>query len=196
MQIYDDMTNTFGFFGQGGIGPGSHTLDEFVSSTDFSKVANILNKISWIVAYNEESTEGHISTFYGKVRFRDLDGTMSAFVDNTTASFGIELDFDTSDAVTIYEIFNGSTNTFDIPISDELLITTDPPYFRVEALLNTSALEVYRASYVGFDPPNIQVALYDCESGAQFDAADFAALSDYDLDICIFGFKAVNVAVL
>lgn len=196
MKILNDMTNTFGFFGQGGVGPGKHLLNEFVSSVDFSKVANILNKISWLSAYSEESTEMHICTFYGSVLFRNVDSTMTALLDQTWANYGIALEYDNQDATTPNTVFNNSTHTFDIPIQDDLIIEDDPPFFRVEAVFSDPVLYKYRAAYVGFDPPNIKIALFDCDNAVEFRSLNFNLLGDYDLKFFIFGHKSVNVAVL
>jgi hypothetical protein len=196
MIINNDLTNTFGFYGQGGIGPGQHTLDEFVSSIDFGNIANIFNKLSWITAYSEESTERHISVFYGSILFRDIDTTMSALLDQTFANYGITLGYDNQDATTSNDIFNVSTNTFNILLQYDLIIGSIPPYFRVEALYNSATLDKYRASVVDYSFPYISVALFDCESGSQFTSTEYAALSDYDLKLYLFGYRPVNVAVI
>lgn len=196
MIINNDLTNTFGFFGHNGIGPGNHALDEFVSSIDFGKVANILNKVSWVAAYSEESTEGHITVFYGSILFREIDTTMSALIDQTFATFGLNLDYDNQDAVTPNDVFNATTNTFDILLDDDLLIGEMSPYFRVEALYDSATLHKYRAASVGFVSPHIKIALFDCESGAQFTSTEYAALNDYDLKFFVFGHRPVHVEVL
>ena len=196
MLILNDLTNTFGFFGQGGSGPGNHTLNEVVSSKNFGKIANILNKISWLTAYSEESTEKHISTFYGSVLFRDVDSTLTALLDQTYTTYGIPLEFDNQNANTVNVIFNSTTNTFDIPVQDDLLIDDMPPYFRVEALYIQSSLYPFRASAIGFENYCVKVALFDCESGVQFTNTDYLALNDYDLKLFVFGYKPVNVAVI
>jgi len=196
MKINNDLTNTFGFFGHGGLGPGNHLLEEFVSSLDFGKVANILNKVSWIVAYNEESTESHLSTFYGSILFREIDSTMSALLDQTFSTFGLNLAYDNQDAVTVHDIFNPATNTFNVPLDEELLIGEIPPYFRIEAIFDSASLHKYRASFVDYSFPYVKFALFDCESGAEFTSTEYAALNDYELKFFIFGYRPVNVAVL
>jgi len=196
MIVNNDITNAFSFFGHGGIGPGKHILKEEVSSIAFGKVANILNKISWVTAYSEESTESHISVFYGSLLFREIDSTMSAVLDQTYSSYGLNFEFDNQDALTVNDIFNTSTDTFDILLQNDLLIGTASPFFRVEALYNSATLHKYRASCVGFTKPYAHVALYDCESGAKFTSTEYAALSDYDLKFFVFGYKPVDVGLI
>lgn len=199
MDINNDLTNTFGFYGHGGVGPGNHLNNEFVTSENFSKLANVLNKISWITAYSEESDEPHVSSFYGNIIFRAIDTTTSALLDSSYSNYGINLEYDSPSATTVNDVFNSTTDMFEIPLQDDLLIGNIPPYFRVEAIFNSSSLHKYRASFMGlccdFDS-YINIALFDCESGVQFTETEYAALTDYDLQLFLFGYRPVNVAVL
>jgi hypothetical protein len=194
LTVYNDITNTFGFAGANGYGPGRHRQHEFLSSHQFGIIANATAKLGWLSGYNFYSSEGHISCFYGNIVFRSIDGTMSAFLDSTTANYGINLEYDTPDATSIADIFNTDTSNFEIPLNDDLIFEAFDPFIRLSPIYDSTTLYQYRPIFDGYAFTNtkyVNVYLYDCFLGKKFTVSDYTSLGDRDLRIQLFGFRHI-----
>lgn len=191
---YNDITNTFGFAGARGYGPGKHKSHEFLSSHQFGRIANATSRIGWVCGYNYYASEGHISCFYGEIVFKAIDGTMSAFLDASTANYGINLEYDTTDTTSVADVYNITDKVIEIPLNSNLSFEADYPFMRMSPIYNNASLIKYRPVFAGFDyttDKHVKVALFDCESGSFMEEPEYSALGDRELRLHVFGFRHI-----
>lgn len=199
LQIYNDITNTFGFKGALGSLPGRHNSKEFLSSTKFSNITAALNKMAWLCGYSYYSEEGHNSFFYGSVVFRRIDGTMSAFLDSTISNYGINLPYDTTAETNISDVFNETSNLFEIPLNTDLRMEYKSPHVKVSGIFSDSTLYQYRPfvkSITGKLAKTINISLINCFTGDYFTNTDFTNTGDRHLRLQLFGFSPILIEEL
>jgi len=195
MKILNDITNTFSFSGGRIYSPGKHQSNDFMSSIRFGEMASIANHISWSSGYNQLSSQGHISCFYGSIVFREVDGTMSALLDSTFSNYGIDLEVDSTDTTTPTIIFNNSYDRFEIPLLDDLVFDDVSPFVKVEILPGASNLYSFRGEYnsYSYKERKVYIKLRNIITGYDYSALSYSLLSDYQLRLFIFGMKTIDV---
>jgi hypothetical protein len=196
MEITNDLTNVFNFKGSDGSGVSKHLPFDFIKSTDFNDLAEIFNKVSWASGYQALSDEGHLSYFYGNIVFRSIDTTISALLNTTYSTYGLNIIADTTDATTPNYIMDVSSYLLSIPLNDDLLFESFNPTVKMSIITDDSTLYPYRPQIHSFsysDGKVLNFYLYNCYTGAVMNTTTFDALSDYALGIQIYGTRVVKV---
>ena len=196
--VLNDETNIFGMYGLSGTGPGKHTKDELLSTIKFGGLINKINYINSRTVLPRLSEAPHFSCFYGRVVFRNLDGTVSGFLDTSYANSGLNIQPVADYVDTARDWIDTSTDCLTIPISSWFVPSPSTPSIMLSLVSDSTRLDAATAEFYKYDTTDKLVffKLFNLQDHAYIDASFMQSLADYEATVDIFGVKNLSKDII